>query len=109
MINQAHGATLWALVVVSLLAGTAANRAHAEQIPSDSPFGPDTITLDTETGLRWLDLTLSTPFTYDEMLVELGPGGTFDGYRLATRAGMIRDYLGFHGDPAWRSSQREGE
>jgi hypothetical protein len=50
----------------------------------DGPFGPGTLTLDPATGLEWLDVTLSTQYSYDELLPELAPGGVFEGYRLAT-------------------------
>lgn len=53
-------------------------------ISSDSTFGADTITQDTDTGLQWLDVPLSTAYTYGETLDELQSGGIFDGYRLAT-------------------------
>jgi hypothetical protein len=65
----------------ALLAGT----ATATLISEDSPFGTDTSTLDTQTGLQWLDLTESTGFSHTEILQEVQSGGTFDGYRLATR------------------------
>jgi hypothetical protein len=55
-------------------------------VSEDSDFGADTITHDSETDLRWLDLTLSTGFSYVNLLAELEAGGDFEGYRLATRA-----------------------
>ena len=55
---------------------------NARFVEEDSAFGPGTITLDTVTGFRWLDLTVTEPFTYNEVVAELGPGGMFDGYRL---------------------------
>ncbi len=58
-------------------------------ISDNSSFGADTITLDPVTGLRWLDVTLSTPYSYDEILVQLGPGGVFEGFRLATSAEVL--------------------
>ncbi|MFQ6006518.1 MAG: hypothetical protein ACE5OQ_13570, partial [Woeseia sp.] len=58
-------------------------------ISQNSSFGVDTITLDTATGLKWLDVTLSMPYSYDQLLVQLQPGGVFDGYRLATQAEVL--------------------
>jgi hypothetical protein len=52
----------------------------------DSSFGPGTVTLDTQTGLQWLDVPISGPYSYNGTLAELGPGGVFDGYRIATMA-----------------------
>ena len=53
-------------------------------VAEDSDFGSETITRDLATGLRWLDVTLSTPYSYDQLLPELDAGGVFAGYRLAT-------------------------
>lgn len=61
-----------------------ASPAAAELVSEDSAFGADTITFDTETGLRWLDLTLTTSNTYDSLITAFGTGGEFEGYRLAT-------------------------
>ena len=68
--------------------------AEATLISASSSFGADTITLDTDTGLRWLDVTLSTAYSYDDILLELGSAGVFSGYRLATRD----DVLGMWGN-----------
>lgn len=62
----------------------AAQPAKAALISLDSAYGADTITYDDETNLSWLDVTLSTPYSYSEILVELEVGGEFEGYRLAT-------------------------
>lgn len=51
-------------------------------IEEDSAFGPGTITLDTVTGFKWLDLTVTEPFTYNQVVAALEPGGMFEGYRL---------------------------
>jgi hypothetical protein len=62
-----------------------ANAAAATLTSESSSFGPDTITRDSETGYGWLDLTLSAGLSRSEILQELGPGGTFDGFELATQ------------------------
>jgi hypothetical protein len=72
------------LLAVSLAIGAVPNDARASLISVDTAFGPETATLDTTTGFRWLDVTLSTPFSYDQLLPELAPGGVFAGYTLAT-------------------------
>lgn len=52
----------------------------------DTALGADTGTLDSITGLVWLDIRLSRPFSYDQLVgTELGAGGMFDGFRFATR------------------------
>ena len=74
--------TITSVFVITLACGV--SNVGAILFSSDSTFGTDTITLDTDTGLQWLDVPLSTAFTYGEILDELQPGGIFDGYRLAT-------------------------
>ena len=44
------------------------------------------LTIDTNTSLEWLDLTLSLNMSMNEVLSELGAGGLFEGFRYATRA-----------------------
>ena len=75
-------------------------------ISMDSSFGTDTITLDSNTGLQWLDVTLSTPYSYDEILVELLGGGTFEGYRLATsdEVKALWQNAGINTDPGYWGS-----
>ena len=47
-------------------------------------FGADSVTWDTGAGLEWLDLTFSVNMSYDSVSSQLGSGGTFDGWRIAT-------------------------
>jgi hypothetical protein len=51
---------------------------------SDLRFGQDSLTVDTTTGLEWLDLPLTTGYSYQTMNAALRPGGTFAGFRYAT-------------------------
>jgi hypothetical protein len=69
------------LVAAAVALSTAAT---ATLTLESSSFGPDTITRDSETGYGWLDLTLSAGLSRSAILQELGPGGTFDGFELAT-------------------------
>ena len=55
-------------------------------VSEESTLGADTLTFDPATGLRWLDVTLSTPYSYDELLLQLQPGGLFERFRLGTSA-----------------------
>ena len=73
---------VWVALAGSLIAGI----ATATLVSENSPFGADTQTLDTQTGLHWLDLTLSAGLSHTEILQEIASGGTFEGYRLATEA-----------------------
>ena len=52
----------------------------------DSEFGPGTITHDTDTGIDWLDLTLTTSRSVNDITDQLVPGGEFEGFRYATTA-----------------------
>ena len=47
------------------------------------------LTLDTDTGLKWLDLTLSVFRSYNNVAANLGPGGDFEGYRIATETEIL--------------------
>lgn len=58
--------------------------AQAALVSQDSEYGVDTITLDTETGLEWLDWDLTLGLSFDEVSAELGTGGGYDGFRFAT-------------------------
>ncbi|MEO0425190.1 MAG: hypothetical protein AAF184_22835 [Pseudomonadota bacterium] len=64
----------------------AAVTAHADLVSEDSEFGTDTITLDTDTGLSWLDWSVTLGQSFDEVTAQLGPGGTYEGFRFATNA-----------------------
>lgn len=50
----------------------------------DTIFGPDSITRDTDTGLEWLDWTVATGLSYEDMISQLGLGGEYYGFRYAT-------------------------
>lgn len=53
-------------------------------------IGDGLLTLDTATGLEWLDLTQTDlELSFNQMLVQLGPGGAFEGFRYATEAEVL--------------------
>jgi hypothetical protein len=59
--------------------------SHASLVSIDSTrWGAGSLTVDSLTGLQWLDLDLSTDISYNSMLTELGGGGFYAGYRYAT-------------------------
>lgn len=64
--------------------GLLCNPASAALVSLGSSFGADTITLDTETGLRWLDLDLTDGRSVEDISSQLGEGGEFEGFRYAT-------------------------
>lgn len=53
---------------------------------SDPTFGPGSITQDTATGLEWLDISFTVGLSYNDVAVEFGPGGDFEGFAHATLA-----------------------
>ena len=67
-----------------LLTCFAAATVHAALVSQDSAFGTDTITVDTDTGLEWLDWDLTAGLSFDEVVVQLAAGGTYEGFRFAT-------------------------
>ncbi|MEM8945294.1 MAG: hypothetical protein AAGD11_08935 [Planctomycetota bacterium] len=59
--------------------------ASAILVSQDDPtHGPDSITRDTDTGLDWLDLTLTTDRSYNDVMSNFTIGGDFAGFRFAT-------------------------
>lgn len=55
-------------------------------------FGPNSITVDTSTGLGWLNLDETVNMSYDEVLADLQPGGIFNGFRYATVQEIVTLY-----------------
>jgi hypothetical protein len=77
---------VWIAAAVTLSAAP----ATATLISVDDPrFGPGSVTDDTATGLRWLDLTLTDEWSWLEVEAELGEGGSLEGYRHATFAEVM--------------------
>lgn len=68
-------------VGICLLSNTPAQAALLTT--SDSVFGSNAITLDTETGLEWLDLPFSRNLSYNSVSTQFGSGGSFSGFRHA--------------------------
>ncbi len=51
--------------------------------------GDGLLTIDTETGLEWLDWTESTNISFIDMEGEFGAGGRFEGWRHASEAEVL--------------------
>ena len=73
------------LAVVAVLFFAGAAQATLLEL-DDSVFGPASITRDTDTGLDWLDVPLSSGRSYDDVSIQFGPGGDFAGFRYAAKA-----------------------
>lgn len=60
--------------------------ANAMLVSTDNAsWGADSITLDTNTGMRWLDINHSLNFSYNQIRAEMLDGGLFQGFRYATQ------------------------
>lgn len=71
----------------------------AELISVDDPiYGLGSITRDTDTGLDWLDVTVTVGRSYNDIFSALGSGGEFEGWRFATVSNIV-DLLGNAGVP----------
>ncbi len=67
-----------------LIALLASAGVQAALVSQDSIYGPDSITLDTDTGLLWLDWSQTIGLSFDEVSAQLGEGGLYSGFRFAT-------------------------
>lgn len=82
----------WPLFLVPWLLFVAPSPGQGALLALDDPvFGPGAITLDTATGLQWLDLTLTTNRSFNDIVGvdgsnELAAGGDYAGFRHATLA-----------------------
>lgn len=74
-----------------LVSGCIAPAVHASLESRDWQSAADgLLTLDTVTGLRWLDLSVTVTLPKDEVLAQLQPGGTYHGFRYATNAEVVQ-------------------
>lgn len=73
---------------VSLAAGVAfaaTADSHAGLVSlNDTTYGAGSLTWDTATNLEWLDLTVSQGWSFPNVASELGSGGKFEGFSIAT-------------------------
>ncbi len=79
-----------AWLISLLLTGLSAN---ANLIQATDPrFGLNSLTIDTTTGLGWLDVSLSAGLSYQQVLADTQPGGSFSGFRFATVQEVLNLY-----------------
>ena len=71
-----------ASAVLLLAAVAGAGRLHAARISLDSPFGPGTLTRDTETNLEWLDIWVTAGLTTNQIVTL--KDSALSGFRYAT-------------------------
>lgn len=60
--------------------------------------GDNLITVDTDSGLEWLDITVTTSRSYNDVSSKLGSGEEFDGWRYATALEISGFWDAFGGD-----------
>jgi hypothetical protein len=58
--------------------------AHATLMTVDSPLGPETAVLDTNTELEWLKVSITANTTPGQVFAEMTSGGRLQGFRYAT-------------------------
>ena len=59
--------------------------AHAALIETDWAVTNDAaLTLDSNTGLEWLDITVTAGLSYNDVVAELGVGGAYEGFSFAS-------------------------
>lgn len=80
--------TVHFLIVCAMIASLSSKADAALIAITDSAFpgGTDNITRDTVTGFDWLDLTASSGISYNDITAQFSSGGTYEGWRHATKA-----------------------
>jgi hypothetical protein len=72
---------IWVALAANL--SVAATEASAALVSENSSYGANTLTLDTSTGLEWLDLTLTQNLSINQVSGQLGAGQQFAGFQYA--------------------------
>ena len=86
-------------VYATLLTITGTTNLNAAIISTDWRFaGDNLITQDTDSGLEWLDLTVTDGLSYYDVVVLMDDGGSLHGWRYATRAEVGGLWDAFGGD-----------
>lgn len=68
--------------------------AHAALIERDWHAVNDTaLTYDSATGLEWLDITVTAGLSYNEVAMEFGEGGDYEGFSFASSQQLIDLFL----------------
>jgi hypothetical protein len=84
--TSAASTTLCALLVVLLPNDAGA----ATLVEADDPrYGAHTLTIDTTSGLAWLDVSLTTGWSHLQVLAATHVGGAFEGFRCATAQEVV--------------------
>ncbi len=76
-----------AAIVAAATAVTATANAALTSEDWQNP-GDGLLTVDSDTGLRWLDWSYTVNRSYNDVFSQLGAGGEFEGFRYATESEM---------------------
>ena len=79
-----------AILIASILTAATAHAALLEG--DDATHGLASLTIDTDTGLQWLDVNLSQGRTFLDVSGEFGVGGDFAGFRHASGVELVQLY-----------------
>lgn len=61
-------------------------------LTNNAKFGPNSITVDTSTGLGWLNVSEAAGLSYQQVLSDTQDGGLFSGFRFATVQEVLQLY-----------------
>ena len=59
---------------------------------TDPAFGANSLTIDTQTQLAWLNLSYTADLSYNQVLTDMQPGGMFSNYTFATSQEVVGLY-----------------
>jgi hypothetical protein len=82
--NCSRAAQVMCCLALCLVIGGGAARATLITV-DDPTFGPNSLVLDTNTDLEWLNLRFSLGLSGRQVLAQTGPAGRFAGFQYATR------------------------
>lgn len=93
------------LYAAMVIIGTLSFSSHAGFIATDwKASGDKKATLDTDTGLEWLDINLTKGKSINEVSL-LIDNGTYSGWRLPSKAEVVQLMANFYPNPAISGSQ----
>jgi hypothetical protein len=78
----------WMCVGVLALVVFASAASAGVVLVGDATFGADSVIRDTTNSREFLELAPTTPLSYDGVVAQLGPGGQFDGWSVASQADL---------------------
>ena len=87
----AHGFPIALVLLMILGLSSQANAGLASA--DDTEFGADSLTIDSDTNLAWLDLEFTIARSYNDVSSKLGAEGEFEGFRYATEAEVLAFFV----------------